>query len=284
MVNRDSSNLEDTKIEEMANSIFSRLEESDLQFIRLHPSTTSMNYGFGLYIRNKYVDDANAHPECTSKDDSSKIMSLIMAKALPEYDQYPLALELTEFSDLLLHSVHSYGFTKNPEQYMSVVGKFYPEYSAELARIDEEFETVSKTDLVSALQNHAIAEKRADSKFSSSIAKDMFESSPAIIQLRDKCAAEANNSEAADAEDSLGQRLQEFTQTWESYAKGCGDAAPMFLPPSTAILADTSYKGSEQWNEAVADLQWFFDNVSIPSGSVELPEWMTVYQDVALSE
>lgn len=93
-------------VEETARKVLSTLTETDKEYIRDNPSSTTHHFGLGLYIRNKYIYPIYSrekfgfiHPDTISSDIVRKIASLIIG-----YDDsnelYCSLYDSTEFINL----------------------------------------------------------------------------------------------------------------------------------------------------------------------------------------
>lgn len=86
-------------LENVADEVIGELNDEEVRYVRLNPQIFVHHFGLALYIRNKYIYSGKIGFQGEPDNVSSEIMRIVIRKVLPEYDEIPLLLDLTDRND-----------------------------------------------------------------------------------------------------------------------------------------------------------------------------------------
>lgn len=262
-------------INEVVDDVITQLDETQIDDIRRHPSSTRMHFGFGLWIRNNYVHSGRMGTVSSPDSLSWTVTEKVARKLLPEYAPYPLAFALLDDGYGAFQSAHRFCLDCRATTMVDVIGRHYP--ALEAAERDfrmqrESFDRPARTleGCSRELDETYGLYRSAQASFMRAVVDDVF-NADVIREVKGSHDARIRNR----AKDVLALRNYAFEN--ESGHQS------FFVPAEITYLADPALKGSERWNEGRKALLWLLGEIPLRSSEVSLPSWLFEDNEIALT-
>lgn len=263
---------ESMTVEEVANEVISRLGDQGIDRIRHHPSSSCMHFGLGLWIRNEYIHSGKMGFVVEPNSASSEITGLIASKVLPEYAEFPLAVELFDQSRTIFISAHRYYLDRDISKMTSAIRAHYEL----LAKAEEKLESTKKAIDWSSEDHseiwHTAWKERWDCNdtFKERVIRDLFDEE-LIEELR-------NNED-----EIISSRLDDVIHFKDYVLETVSTDTTFFVPAKIAYLADPKLKGSPKWEKGKDALLWLVDEINFYYDGEPLPSWLFDDDEIALA-
>lgn len=259
-------------VEEVANEVISRLGDQDIDCIRHRPSSSSMHFGLGLWIRNEYIYSRKMGSAGEPDSVSSKITQLIASKLLPEYAEFPLVVALFDQSRSTFTSAHRYYLDRDLSKMIDAIRAHYEP----LAKAEEKLESIKETidwssEDHSEIWHTAWKERRdCNDTFKEHIIRDLFDEE--LIEELRNCENE-----------TISSRLDDIIRFKDCALETVSIHTTFFVPAEIAYLADSKLKGSPKWERGKDALLWLVGEIDFYYDGEPLPSWLFDDDEIALA-
>lgn len=262
-------------INEVVDDVITQLDETQIDDIRRHPSSTRMHFGLGLWIRNNYVHSGRMGTVSSPDSLSWTVTEKVARKLLPEYAPYPLAFALLDDGYGAFQSAHRFCLDCRATTMVDVIGRHYP--ALEAAERDFRRRRISFDRSAGTLEGRSrkpdetyCLYRNAQAAFMGAVVDDLFNAN--VIR-------EVEGSHDARMRKRAGGVLTLRNYAFESES----GHQSFFVPAEIAYLADPALRGSEKWNEGRKALLWLLDEIPFHSSEVPLPSWFFEDDEIALT-
>lgn len=259
-------------VEEVANEVIARLGDQEINRIRHHPSSSSMHFGLGLWIRNEYIHSGKMGFAGEPDSVSSEITQLIASKLLPEYAEFPLVFELFDQSRTIFISAHRYYLDRDLSKMTAAIRAHYES----LVKAEEKLESTKKTIDWSSEDNseiwHAAWKERWDSN-------DSFKGHVIGALFDEELIKELRNNE----DETVSSRLDDVIRFKDYVLETVSIHTSFFVPAEIAYLADPKLKGSSKWEKGKDALLWLVGEIDFYYDEEPLPSWLFDDDEIALA-
>ena len=262
-------------IDEVVDDVITQLDETQINDIRRHPSSTCMHFGLGLWIRNNYVHSGRMGTISSPDSLSWTVTEKIARKLLPEYASYPLAFALLDDGYGALQSAHRFCLDCRATTMIDEIGRHYPALEAaerDFRKRRESFDHSARTleGRSRELDETYCLYRNAQAAFMRAVVGDIFNAD--VIR------------EVEGSYDARIQKRVENVLALRNYAfENENGHQSIFVPAEIAYLADPALKGSERWNEGRKALLWLLGEIPFHASEVPLPSWLFEDDEIALA-
>lgn len=262
-------------IDEVVDDVIAQLDETQIDDIRRHPSSTRMHFGLGLWIRNNYVRSGRMGTVSSPDSLSWTVTEKVARKLLPEYAPYPLAFALLDDGYGAFQSAHRFCLDCRAATMVDAIGRHYP--ALEAAERDFRMQRESLDRSMGALEERSreLDEtyglyRSAQASFMRAVVDDVFNAD--VIR------------EVEGSHDTCIRKRAEDVSALRNYAfESDSGHQSFFVPAEITYLADPALKGSERWNEGRKALLWLLGEIPLRSSEVPLPSWLFEDDEIALT-